>query len=99
MSKRTLRKEIHAKGSFIVLNDKGLHTRPSTEIVRCASSFKATVELIYQELCVNAKSILGILMLAAAKGAKIKIQARGEDAKQAVGALLALAREQFKVKY
>ena len=44
-----------AKGFFIVSNDKGLHTRPSTELVKCANSFKAEVLLIYQNLTVNAK--------------------------------------------
>lgn len=87
------------KGSFTVANDRGLHTRPSTEIVKCAASFKADVNLIYQKNCVNAKSILGILMLAASKGAKITIEATGDDADAAVASLISLADNNFNIKY
>ena len=87
------------KASFVVINEKGLHTRPSTELVKCASSFKAQVNLIYQNVTVNAKSILGILMLAAARGSKIKIEAEGEDAKEAVRSILELAKNKFYIKY
>lgn len=87
------------KSSFVVINEKGLHTRPSTELVKCASSFKAQVNLIYQNVTVNAKSLLGILMLAAARGAKIRVEAEGEDAKEAVQSILALAKNKFYIKY
>ena len=90
---------LKCKGVFIVINEKGLHTRPSTELVKCATLFKAQVTLIYQDLSVNAKSLLGILMLAAARGAKIQIIAEGEDAKAAVKSLLALAKNKFNIKY
>lgn len=96
---KTSTKKGKAKGCFIVANDRGLHTRPSTEIVKCATHFKSEVRLVYQKNQVNAKSILGILMLAAAKGAKITIEAIGEDAEEAVASLLALARENFNIKY
>ena len=72
---------LKVKDSFIVVNEKGLHTRPSTELVRCAATFKSQVTLFYQNLSVNAKSLLGILMLAAARGAKIQIEAIGDDEK------------------
>ena len=87
------------KDSFIVVNEKGLHTRPSTELVKCAATFKSQVMLIYQEYTVNAKSLLGILMLAASRGAKIQIVAEGEDAELAVKSLLNLARNKFNIKY
>jgi phosphocarrier protein len=87
------------KASFVVMNEKGLHTRPSTELVKCASSFKSQVNLSYQSLTVNAKSLLGILMLAAARGAKIKIEAEGEDAEEAVQTIMTLARNKFNMKY
>lgn len=88
-----------SKGSFIVINEKGLHTRPSTELVKCAASFKSQVTLIYQNLTVNGKSLLGILMLAASRGAKINIEAVGEDAEAAVQSILNLARNKFNIKY
>ena len=81
------------------MNEKGLHTRPSTELVKCASSFKAQVHLVYQNLTVNAKSLLGVLMLAASRGAKIKIEAEGEDAEQVVDSILLLAQNKFNIKY
>ncbi len=88
-----------AQGFFIVANDRGLHTRPSTEIVKCAAAFKSEVKLTYQKLEVSAKSLLGILMLAAAKGAKISVSAEGVDAEEAVNSLLNLASRNFNIKY
>jgi phosphocarrier protein HPr len=87
------------KTIFTVMNEKGLHTRPSTELVKCASSFKAQITLNYQQLTVNAKSLLGILMLAAARGAKISIEAEGEDAEEAVSTIVELSKNKFNIKY
>lgn len=87
------------KAKFVISNDRGLHTRPSTELVKCASSFRSKVFLTYQKHCVNAKSLLGILMLAASKGAKISIEAEGEDAEEAVESIMNLAKNNFYIKY
>jgi len=87
------------KGSFIIKNDRGLHTRPSTEIVRCSTAFKSEIVFVYQKHRVNAKSILGVLMLAAEKGAKIRIEARGRDAAAAVESLIQLAENRFNIHY
>ncbi|MBA2726760.1 MAG: HPr family phosphocarrier protein [Parachlamydiaceae bacterium] len=91
--------ETTAKGIFIVRNDRGLHTRPSTEIVKCAASFSSDVRLTYQKTEINAKSLLGILMLAAEKGSRIKVIAKGKDADKAVASLLALASNNFNIRY
>lgn len=88
-----------AKAVFVILNDKGLHTRPSTELVKCAANFNAQVSLSYRNYVVNAKSILGILMLAAERGAKISVEAIGDDANDAVAAILRLAQNKFNIKY
>ena len=88
-----------AKGKFVVSNDRGLHTRPSAELVKCASSFKSKVYLIYQKHSVNAKSLLGILMLAATKGAKVGVEAEGEDAEEAVQSIISLAENNFYIEY
>lgn len=93
------KKKMNAKGKFVVANDRGLHTRPSTELVKCASSFKSSVFLVYHKQSVNAKSLLGILMLAASKGARIGIEAEGEDAEEAVESILTLAKNNFYIKY
>ena len=87
------------KGTFVVRNEKGLHTRPSTELVKCSSSFNSKIQLFYRNYSVNAKSLLGILMLAARRGAKIKIEATGEDAKNAINAILTLASKKFNIRY
>lgn len=87
------------KGTFIVRNDRGLHTRPSTEIVKCAANFRSEVHLTYQKNQVNAKSLLGILMLAATKGSKIQIDAEGEDAEEVVASLIQLAQNNFNINY
>ena len=83
------------KASFTVGNAKGLHTRPSTELVKCASNFRSHIALRYQKTSVNAKSLLGILTLAAGKGSRIVIEAEGEDAQEAIQALLHLAQNRF----
>jgi phosphocarrier protein HPr len=87
------------KGIFVVLNDKGLHTRPSTELVKCAANFGSQISLSYRNYVVNAKSILGILMLAAERGSKIMVEVIGDDAEQALGAILRLAQNKFNIKY
>lgn len=88
-----------AKSYFIVLNDKGLHTRPSAELVKCASQFEAEIQLVYKSYVVNAKSLLGVLMLAANRGAKVFVEAEGRDADMAVATLLQLASHQFYMRY
>jgi phosphocarrier protein len=88
-----------SKGVLVILNDKGLHTRPSTELVKCAAGFNSQVHLSYRDHLVNAKSLLGILMLAAEKGARIHIEAIGDDATQAVIALQELAQKKFNIHY
>lgn len=92
-------KKCQAKGVFVVKNDRGLHTRPATEIVKCACSYKSDVRLCYQKMEVNAKSLLGILMLAAARGAKVAVTAFGEDAEEVVASILQLADNQFNMHY
>ena len=85
--------------SFVIINEKGLHTRPATELVKSAQSFKSQILLQHRGVEVNAKSILGILMLAAGKGSRIEIEAQGEDAPAAVDAIIALANNKFNIHY
>jgi phosphocarrier protein HPr len=87
------------KKFFIVKNDKGLHTRPATEIVKCLAKFKSNITLQYGELTVNAKSLLGVMMLAAECGAKVNVEVTGEDAKECLKTLLELAEQKFYMKY
>jgi phosphocarrier protein len=87
------------KGAFVVTNDKGLHTRPSTELAKCAGRFKSVITLRHREFSADAKSVLSILMLAAGPGAPITIEAEGSDAEEAVSTLLQLAKNKFLVNY
>lgn len=83
------------RAAFVVLNEKGLHTRPTAELVKCTSKFRSKITLTFEDLTVNGKSLLGILMLAAPRGARIFIEAEGEDAEEAVENLIELASEKF----
>lgn len=87
------------QGVLVIRNDRGLHTRPSTEIVKYAVKFNSDILLSYKKQTVNAKSLLGILMLAASKGAKITVKATGDDANEAVASLLTLAENNFNISY
>lgn len=99
MEKASSQKQNRAKGTFIVINIRGIHTRPATEIVKLANRYKSMIKLFYRHAEANAKSLLNILMLAAEKGAKIRVEAEGEDAAEAVNALLKLAKDQFNMSY
>jgi phosphocarrier protein len=78
-----------------IVNQEGLHARPAARIVRLANSFVAEVELAKDSLAVNAKSIMGVMMLAAECGSSITIRANGPDAEQAVQALADLVASGF----
>jgi len=72
------------KKELIVKNKTGLHARPAAIFVQIANKFESDISIIKEDQEVNGKSIMGILMLAAEKGAKIMIIAEGEDAEKAV---------------
>ena len=78
-----------------IRNKYGLHARPAAEFVKKAHTFDADVWVRKEELEVNGKSIMGMMMLAAEKGSEIVIRAAGEDAEDAVAALSALVDTQF----
>lgn len=78
-----------------VRNKYGLHARPAAEFVKLASRFQADIWVRKQDLEVNGKSIMGMMMLAAELGAEITIRASGEDAKEAVTELVALVNNRF----
>ena len=86
-------------GVFIVRNDRGLHTRPATELVKCSSKFRSHITLNYKGMEVNGKSLLGILVLAAEYGAKIEVIATGTDADEVVRCILNLARQDFYMNF
>ncbi len=81
--------------SVQILNKNGLHARPAAEIVRAASKFKSDITIVRDDLEVNGKSIMGVMMLAAECGATINVRATGPDAEQAVAAIEALVHDRF----
>ena len=70
-----------------IVNPLGFHARPAAEFVRLAASFRCDLWLEKDGVEVNAKSILGVLMLAAEKGSQLMIHAKGDDADDALTAL------------
>ena len=78
-----------------IVNRLGLHARPAAEFVKVANRFKAHIVVKKDELEVNGKSIMGMMMLAAECGSALLIRADGDDADQAVDALLALVAAGF----
>ena len=78
-----------------IVNKLGLHARASAKLTQVASSYRCEVWLTRNGRRVNAKSIMGVMMLAAGKGAFVTIDADGEDAEAALAALLALIANRF----
>lgn len=76
-------------------NKMGIHARPAAMIVRITNKFKAEVFVEKDEEQVNGKSIMGLMMLAACKGSKVKFLATGEDAPQMLAELEALFAKKF----
>jgi phosphocarrier protein len=78
-----------------IINKLGLHARPSARLTQLASSFRSNVFLSRNGRRVNAKSIMGVMMLAAAKGSTITLETDGDDEKEAIDALTNLISSGF----
>jgi phosphocarrier protein HPr len=78
-----------------IVNPLGMHARPAAEFVKLSSRFKSAVEVRKDDLAVNGKSIMGVMMLAAECGSSLTIKTDGEDAEVAMEALLALVADGF----
>ncbi|MEX0909519.1 MAG: HPr family phosphocarrier protein [Gemmatimonadaceae bacterium] len=79
-----------------IVNQLGLHARPAAEIVKTAAKFESNITLTRDDLEVNGKSIMGVMMLAAEFGSSITLRADGPDEDQAVDALAALVAGKFR---
>ena len=79
--------EPEVRREIVVKNKTGLHARPAALFVQLANKYESDVTIIKEDQEVNGKSIMGILMLAAERGAKITIVAKGSDAELAVNEL------------
>lgn len=78
-----------------IINKLGLHARASTKMTQTASQFKSEIWLERNNRRVNAKSIMGVMMLAASKGSKVAVEASGPDEAEALEALVALINNRF----
>ena len=79
----------------LIINKLGLHARASAKLTQAASKFPCEVWVSRAGRRVNAKSIMGVMMLAAAKGSTINIETNGAQEQEAMNALLALINDYF----
>ena len=86
---------IDCERTLAIQNKHGLHARPAAEFVKLATTFQADVAVRRDDLEVNGKSIMGMMMLGAEFGAEITIRASGTDAEAAVRELSALIDRRF----
>jgi phosphocarrier protein HPr len=79
-----------------IVNDKGLHARAAAKLAKLATTFESSIVLSSpSEQGVNAKSIMGVLLLVAAKGTQVTVEAKGADAEEAVAAIGTLIADGF----
>jgi phosphocarrier protein HPr len=81
--------------SVKIINKLGIHARPAAEIVKTASRFGSDITIVRDDLEVNGKSIMGVMMLAAECGATIDLKAVGADADAALDALETVIADGF----
>jgi len=78
-----------------IVNPLGLHARPAAQLVKLASGFSSHLEIEKDGMAINAKSIMGVMMLAAEQGSSVTLKADGSDADAALDALAALISAGF----
>lgn len=79
-----------------IVNRAGMHARPAAEFVKIAGRFSADIRVEKDGLEVNGKSIMGVLMLAAERGSRLRLSAKGKDAEDALDALADLVNRGFE---
>ena len=83
------------EGEFRIINALGLHARAAAQLVKTANKYKCEVWIECEGQRVNGKSIMGVLMLAAAQGMRVKIQCEGEGAAECLAEIGALIADKF----
>lgn len=78
-----------------IINKLGLHARASAKLTQLAAKFKSEVWMTRNHQRINAKSIMGVMMLAAGKGSKVMLEASGEDEAECIAALVAMINNRF----
>jgi phosphocarrier protein len=78
-----------------IINKLGLHARASAKLTQLAGGFESEVWMEKASRRINAKSIMGVMMLAAGKGSRVTIEANGDDEQEALDAILKLIEDRF----
>lgn len=81
--------------SLTIENRLGLHARAAARLVSVASGFRSDIKLTRQDRTVNAKSIMGVMMLAAARGTEVEVRVNGPDEHEAFEAIRELIADRF----
>lgn len=85
-----------ARGEFLIVNERGLHARAATKLVQLASRYPCEVFISGPDAeDVNAKSVMGVLLVCGAKGTRVFLHARGPSAQEAVAAIGELIADKF----
>ncbi|MFY9179370.1 MAG: HPr family phosphocarrier protein [Venatoribacter sp.] len=83
------------KGQVLVINKKGLHARAASKLAQATTPYQAEVKIGFPERMVNAKNIMSIMMLGAAQGTSLNVEAIGDDAHEAFAALVDIFARRF----
>jgi phosphocarrier protein len=86
---------VTAEAEFTIINALGLHARAAAQLVKAANRYACEVELECEGQAVNGKSIMGVLMLAAAQGMKVVIRCKGDGARTCLDEIGALIANKF----
>jgi phosphocarrier protein HPr len=84
--------------TFTIVNALGLHARPASQLVQAANRHRSEVHIEKDGTSVNAKSIMGVLTLAASKGSQLKVTCEGDDAEAAMAAIAKMIEGGFGEK-
>ena len=83
------------RSTVTISNKLGLHARASAKLTKLAGSFKSEIHLSRSGRRINAKSIMGVMMLAAGLGSEVEIESEGDDQQAALDALISLINDKF----
>ena len=86
---------MHIEREIEIINKLGLHARAAAKLVNVASSFSSEIEIEHNGESINAKSIMGLMMLAAACGSTVKLSVSGDDCEEATASVEALFNDRF----
>jgi phosphocarrier protein HPr len=86
---------MESRATFEIVNRLGMHARAATKLVQTASRFRSDVQIEKDGHVANAKSVMGVLLLCGHQGSMITVQARGDDAQDAVSAIGELINDRF----